>query len=288
MSITSRGVKFTHRPKGIIALAVFTLVEYILTTIFFISLSADIWYPERAQAAQGISKILSYQGRLTDANSNPLGGSGTNYCFRFSIYNAASGGTQVWPAGTPSSNTISVVNGVFNAGIGQADDLGTFNFYDNYDTGIYLNIEVNDTPNTCTGSWETLLPRQQINAVGYARAAQDVYGDLLRTLNSANPPRVQIGTGAGASTPVYLSLDVKNDGSETIGGIRVLGIDQLVDQFYRFERPLTTVEIETVFRDVSRAFPPAEFRTPAARWWPAARAPCCPERRPAFARNRLE
>ena len=46
----------------------------------------------------------------------------------------------------------------------------------------------------------------------------------------------------------------RNRRSETIGGIRVLGIDQLVDQFCRFERPLTAVEIEAVFRDISRAF----------------------------------
>ncbi|MCX6794416.1 MAG: hypothetical protein NTY31_00220 [Candidatus Falkowbacteria bacterium] len=218
MSITSRGVKFNHKPKGIILLGFFTLVEYVLTTIFFISLSANIWYPERARAAQGVSKILSYQGRLTDINSNPLGGSGTNYCFRFSIYNNSSGGAPLWPNGTPTSNTISVANGIFNAGIGQADDLGTFNFYENYDTGIYLNIEVNNTPVTCTGSWETLLPRQRIDAVGYAQVARDVYGDLLRTLNSATPPRVQIGTGSGVSTPVYLSLDVKNSGEDPIGG----------------------------------------------------------------------
>jgi hypothetical protein len=45
--------------------------------------------------------------------------------------------------------------------------------------------------------------------------------------------------------------------SETIDGLRVLGIDQLVVQFCRFERPLSAVEVETVLRDISLAFPPA-------------------------------
>jgi hypothetical protein len=45
--------------------------------------------------------------------------------------------------------------------------------------------------------------------------------------------------------------------SETIEGLRVLGIDQLVEQLCRFERPLSAVEVETVLRDISVAFPPA-------------------------------
>ena len=218
MNFTDHGIKFKHKPKAIVVMAFFTLIEYFLTTIFYISLSASIWYPEKTMAAMGVSKTLSYQGRLTDAADNPLGGSGTNYCFRFSLYNSSTGGTKVWPSNTPNTDTINVVNGVFNAGIGQVDDLDNFNFYENYDTGVYLNIEVNNTPLTCTGSWETLLPRQKINAVGYARVARDVYGDLLRTLNSASSPRVQIGTGMGSNNPVYFSLDVKNSGAEPIGG----------------------------------------------------------------------
>jgi hypothetical protein len=50
--------------------------------------------------------------------------------------------------------------------------------------------------------------------------------------------------------------------SETIGDLRVLGIDQLVEQFSRFARPLSAVEVETVLRDISIALPPAGGASP--------------------------
>jgi hypothetical protein len=50
--------------------------------------------------------------------------------------------------------------------------------------------------------------------------------------------------------------------SETIDDLRVLGIDQLVEQFDRFARPLSTSEVETVLRDISLAFPPAGVASP--------------------------
>jgi len=200
----------------------FSLVEFIFSIFVFISLSANLWYPEKMEAATGVSKILSYQGRLTDASGNPLGGTGTNYCFRFSVYDNATvgAGSKLWPAGTPSTMTINVANGVFNVGIGDTgaggDDLAAFNFYDN--DSIYLNVETAaQVAESCSGvSFENLSPRQRIEAVGYSLSTRDVYGDLLRTLNSTGI--VQIGTGTGvASNQKLFRLDVKNT-SDTIGG----------------------------------------------------------------------
>ncbi len=50
----------------------------------------------------------------------------------------------------------------------------------------------------------------------------------------------------------------RNRPSETVDGIKVLGVDQLVEKFCRFEQRLTTVEVEAALRDVSLAVPPAE------------------------------
>jgi len=52
----------------------------------------------------------------------------------------------------------------------------------------------------------------------------------------------------------------RNRRSETVDGIRVLGVDQLVEKFSRFEQRLTTVEVETALRDISLTFPPAGGR----------------------------
>ena len=50
----------------------------------------------------------------------------------------------------------------------------------------------------------------------------------------------------------------RNRPSETVDGIRVLGVDQLVEKFGRFEQRLATVEVEAALRDISLAFLPAE------------------------------
>lgn len=189
----------------------FVLATILTLGVFFIFMS--IFTPS-AQSAAGVVNKLSYQGRLTDTSGNALGGSGTNYCFRFSVYDASSGGNKLWPSGTPATTTLSVVNGVFNADIGSADALD----YDFYPTSTsYLNVDVYTVTSTCTGgSWETLTPRQQILASGYTIAAENVYGDLLRTDIASSI--VQIGTGAGvsSSTVKKLALDVANT-AETIG-----------------------------------------------------------------------
>lgn len=190
------------------SLALIIAAEGVLSAFVYMSLAAHILWPDQTRAAAGVAGVLSYQGRLMDTSGNPLGGTGTQYCFRFSLYDAQSGGSKVWPAGTPATSTATTTDGVFNALIGQADPL-TYNFYES-DT-IYLNVEVNPTSgSTCstTGSWETLSPRQRVAATGYSQSAKNVYSSLLFTDNTNN--RVQIGTGTGGASPKFLGLDVKN------------------------------------------------------------------------------
>lgn len=160
--------------------------------------------PEKANAVAGVSNYLSYQGRLTDTSGNPLGGAGTNYCFSFSIFDASSGGTKVWPTGATTTTILNVVNGVFNASVG---DVSTVNFSTN-DT-LYFNVNVAaQVGGVCTGVvWEELSPRQKVDSVVYARTAHDLYGG-----------DAQIGTATGvASGQNLLKLDVRSV-AETVGG----------------------------------------------------------------------
>lgn len=210
MTVSIDGVRFKVKRKNRhwLSLALIIAAEGVLSAFVYMSLAAHVLWPDQTKAAAGVAAVLSYQGRLMDTSGNPLGGTGTQYCFRFSIYDAETAGTKLWPAGTPATSTATTTDGVFNALIGQADAL-TYNFYDS-DT-VYLNVEVNPTSgSTCTttGSWETLSPRQRIASTGYSQSAENVYSSLLFTDNTNG--RVQVGSGTGGASPKFLGLDVKN------------------------------------------------------------------------------
>lgn len=221
MSITPKGVRF-NRKKGqrLWMLPALLLIEAVLSLFVYISLAANIIWPEESRGATGVANVLSYEGRLTDASGNPLGGAGTDYCFKFSIYDDAKLGspdTKLWPSSSPTGTSITVYDGVFDALIGSTDTLD-YDFYTS-DT-VYLNVEVaTKVGASCTNgdeTYENLGRRQRIAATGYAISAANVYSTLLKT--DISNSKVQIGTGTGTASQKLLALDVKNT-SDTIGGV---------------------------------------------------------------------
>jgi|GEM_PF-567017 len=162
-------------------------------------LSASVAY-----AATGAPNILNYQGRLMDASGNLLGGSGTPYCFKYSLYDnpTVGSGTKLWPTATPSTMTVTVKNGIFNVGIGDTGaggDTLNYNFQDS--DSVYLNVDVaarvgpTCAPGDGAEVFETLSPRQRIYSSGYALnantvggflAAQNATGNQIPVLSSGN------------------------------------------------------------------------------------------------------
>jgi hypothetical protein len=210
MSISKDGkvkLLFSQRPS-VVFTACLLFFQGLLSIILVISLAANLIWPENTMATAGTPMQISYEGRLTDSSGNALGGTGTPYCYRFSIYDASSAGNKLWPASTAATTTATTTDGVFSASIGAADTLSSTVFDFSTTSVSYLQVDVNQTPTTCSGTWESLSPRQQLLSAPYALTANNIYGSYLKT-DTING-RVQVGTGGGQATPIYLALDNQN------------------------------------------------------------------------------
>lgn len=146
----------------------------ILVLVFSFSLVPNLIY-----GAAGVPMLINFQGRLMDNTGELLGtAGGTDYCYKFSIYDATTGGSKIWPSGAPSTDTITTRLGVFDATIGEADTLDlTFT-----DDQAFVNVEVatmvgpDCTPTGGAESFETLSPRPQIVSSGFAINSKTVGG----------------------------------------------------------------------------------------------------------------
>src|SRR3990167_7188329 len=125
---------------------VFVLLAVAFVFIFFAS--------NISKAALGVPTIISYQGRLSNADGNllPTSGSSATYYFKFSIWdNTTVGfGNRLWPTNIPATTTATVKQGVFNVNIGDTANgyLDSLNFNFNTSSDIYLQVEVSSDNNS--------------------------------------------------------------------------------------------------------------------------------------------
>jgi len=211
--------------RGIAALII--VLEAVFSIFLYMSLAEKVFVVIPAAATgPGVPGLIAYQGLLTDTSGNPLGGAGSTYCFRYSMWDSQSGGSQMWPqpalgdlSTTPQNSTTTVTDGVFSDQLGRMDTFGNLDFgADTTGTSTYyLQVQVSTSSPTCATGLETLSPRQQITADAWSQTAESVYGNQLRTLVANNT--VQLGTGAGVvSGWTLLSLDVAHGSGEVVGG----------------------------------------------------------------------
>lgn len=109
-----------------------------------------------------VPQNMNLQGRLTDLAGDPVA-PGLKI-FTFKIFDAASGGTEIWPAGAGEHQTLSTdADGLWNARVGENIPLTRIVFAD---TSRWLEVTVDDGINPA----ET-LPRFKLNTNPWAHQA---------------------------------------------------------------------------------------------------------------------
>lgn len=130
--------------------------------------------------------ILGYQGRLANASGALLGGSsGTTYYFKFSLWNASSNGTKLWPSSEPTAVPVTVTEGLFNVNIGDtASGYPDALDYAFDSSDLFLKVEVSTTIN---GTYEPLTPRQRVASSAFAQVAGAVNSTRSSSFGTTTP-----------------------------------------------------------------------------------------------------
>ncbi len=118
-----------------------------------------------------IPQEISYQGVLTESNGAPVPDG--NYSMTFSLYDVATGGTEIWQ----EAKTVSVEGGVFDVILGDVVSLSN-DFNDEYWLGVTV------------GADPEMTPRVKLTASAYSlnSAAVQGYGvSLTPTPNTLLP-----------------------------------------------------------------------------------------------------
>jgi hypothetical protein len=193
----------------------------------------------RAPAAAGTSTgTIAYQGRLADADGNPLTGT---YNMIFRLYDVASGGVPLWEEQWTGSNSVRVSDGLFNVMLGSLTPIPQSVVTGN--SSLWLGITV--------GTDDEMTPRVQLGSVPFAVQALTVPDGSVTTGKIAdgavtqakapfavrhfvgtNPdqyPKVSTGTYVvlltGESSTEVVDLDISSLGFDSTP----VGIAQVVD-----------------------------------------------------------
>ena len=157
-------------------------------------------YPAQAQPAPD---VISFQGRLTDTNGQPVPDG--SYQLQFQLYDQPSGGNLQWS----ETQVVTTRQGVFTALLGAGSPLTGLPF----EEGYYVALTVN-------GSAE-LGPRTALAAVPYALSAQRLEASALEagsnvTITRQNDGALRIeaaGGGTGGLTRVSSDATLTGEGT---------------------------------------------------------------------------
>ncbi len=115
-------------------------------------------------SASSVPELINYQGKLTDAQGQPL--ETGEYGLEFGIYTAASGGEVIW---TEPHTKVPVVRGHFNVILGGINTSGLANRFAAPER--YLEIKITAKPQGPVAPHQVIAPRQRILSTPYALGA---------------------------------------------------------------------------------------------------------------------
>jgi hypothetical protein len=158
-----------------------------------------------ALAARGVPQSVSYQGTLADSGGNPLGGTGTQYHFRFSLWDSPTvgQGSRLWPSSAPAAVPLLVRQGSFSVDIGGAGYPDALDHDFASDSSTYLQVEVSPDGS----SFETLSPRSLVTSSPFSQVASRVSGLGQSSFGTTSPLASSILTAQStSSSAVALTL----------------------------------------------------------------------------------
>ena len=143
--------------------------------------------PLRAPAAASTSTgTIAYQGRLADADGNPLT---DTYNMVFRLYDVASGGVFLWGEQWTGSNGVQVSDGLFNVMLGSLTPIPQSVITEH--ESLFLGITV--------GTDDEMTPRVQLGSVPFAVQALTVPDGSVTTEKIADEAVTQAKLGADVS-----------------------------------------------------------------------------------------
>jgi hypothetical protein len=149
----------------------------------------------------GVSQIpgkISYQGYLTDNTNQPVTG---NKMMRFKIYDAETGGNNLWTEDHP---TVAVFEGAFQVQLGSFAPLNL-----TFDIPYWLGISVENEPE--------LVPRTTLTSAAYSMNANAVKGPADSTDWNLFPSKGNVGIGtSNPQGKIDVHGDLKIQGGKPI------------------------------------------------------------------------
>lgn len=165
---------------------------YLLVAVAFVFILA-------IAASAGVPRLISYQGKATDAAGNPV--PDDTYPARFTIYTASTGGAILWGEFDAS---VTTTGGLFTYQLGTTNPIpdSLFAKYDSLFLGVMFNTQ-------------TLSPRTPLVSTGYAFRVNSVDGasggTITGTLTIDGTTNCWIDPNTTGNNSVYLPDGAVND-----------------------------------------------------------------------------